>query len=75
MVKRVQSNRTSDAIAELQNALDMKNAADKLVASKLARLATLLTPAESRGGKDKQGPVLVVNNPPPAREPISDNAA
>jgi hypothetical protein len=75
MIKRSQPHKTSDAIAELQTALDMQDAAEKLVATKLARLATLLSSPEPRRRGQKPGPVLVVNNPPPRAVPMSDNAA
>ncbi len=81
MVKRLQSHATSEAIAELQAALDMQDTAEKLVATRLARLATLLSSAEPRNADarrrgPKHGPVLVVNNLPAAsKTPISDNAA
>jgi hypothetical protein len=75
MVKRSQPHRTSAAIAELQTALDMQEAAERLVASKLARLATLLSSAEPARSGQKRGPTLVVNNPLHRRAPLSDNAA
>jgi hypothetical protein len=79
MVKRSQPQTTSEAIAELQTALDMQDAAEKLVATRLARLATLLSSADVRRTearrRQKQGPVLVVSNPAAKHAPISDNAA
>ena len=75
MVKRSQPHRTSAAIAELQTALDMQEAAEKLVANKLARLATLLSSTETGRSGRKRGPVLVVNNPRSGRAPLSDTAA
>jgi hypothetical protein len=81
MVKRLPSQTTSEAIAELQTALDMQDAAEKLVAARLARLATLLSATESRHAeaarrrRHRHGPVLVVSNPPVSRAPITDNAA
>jgi hypothetical protein len=76
MVKRSHPQRTSAALAELQTALEMQEAAEKLVATKLARLATLLSnAAEPRQAGQKLGPVLVVNNPPLRQAPRSDTAA
>ncbi len=76
MVAKSHSHRTSTAIAELQTALDMQDAAEKLVALKLARLATLLSATSARSGGHKPGPVLVVNNAVlPRQTPLSDNAA
>ncbi len=57
----------------------MQDAAEKLVATRLTRLATLLSSADVRRTearlRRKQGPVLVVSNPPAKAAPISDNAA
>ena len=79
MAKRLQSQTTADAIAELQVALDMQDAAEKLVSTKLARLATLLSTADLRRANTRlrrqAGPTLVVSNAPPPRPPISNNAA
>jgi hypothetical protein len=79
MVKRSQPQTTSEAIAELQTALDMQDAAEKLVATRLARLATLLSSADVRRietrNRQKRGPVLVVSNPAAHHATISDNAA
>jgi hypothetical protein len=79
MVKRFQPNITSKAIAELQVALDMQDAAEKLVATRLARLATLLSATDSRRADARRahqpGPVLVVDNPPVHGGPMSDEAA
>ena len=79
MAKRSQPQTTSEAIAELQTALDMQDAAEKLVATRLARLATLLSSADMQRTearrRQKQGPVLVVSNVASNHPPISDNAA
>jgi hypothetical protein len=79
MVKRSHPQTTSEAIAELQAALDMQDAAEKLVATRLTRLATLLSSADVRRTearrRHKQGPVLVVSNRAARPAPISDNAA
>jgi hypothetical protein len=75
MVKISQPHRTSAAIAELQIALDLQDEAEKLVATRLARLATLLSSPEPRNRGQRRGPVLVVNNPPRRLPPLADNAA
>jgi hypothetical protein len=75
MVKTSQPHRTSAAIVELQMALDLQEEAEKLVATRLARLATLLSSPEPRNRGQRRGPVLVVNNPPRRLAPLSDNAA
>lgn len=75
MVKITQPHRTSTAIAELQLALDLQDEAEKLVATRLARLARLLSAPEPGKRGQRHGPVLVVNNPPRRLAPLSDNAA
>ncbi len=66
MARRINPQRTSAAIAELQAALDKQEAAEKLVANKLAKLARLLSDAESEASRKsrprKAGPILVVSN-------------
>jgi len=75
VVKNSPLHRTSAAIAELQMALDLQDEAEKLVATRLARLATLLSSPEPRNRGQRRGPVLVVNNAPRSLAPLSDNAA
>jgi hypothetical protein len=79
MAKRMQAHVTSKAIAELQTALDMQDAAEKLVATRLARLATLLSSADAgsirQASRRKPGPMLVVSNAAPSNGPLSGNAA
>ncbi len=79
MAKRSLPQTTSEAIVELQTALDMQDAAEKLVATKLARLATLLSSADVRRTearrRQKKGPVLVVSNQHANGTPISNTAA